>query len=409
MARSEVEVAIIGGGAAGIAAGRRLVAAGVDCLVIEARPRLGGRAWTAHEAGTAIDLGCGWLHSAEGNPWLEIAEAAGRSIDRTPAPWMREGITAGFPAAEQAEFRKAMQAFYGRLAAIEARAADVPAAEFLEPGGRWNPLIDAVGTYIAGAELERVSAADLHAYADSGVNWRVVDGYGAVIAAHGAGLPAVLGCQVLRIDHGGARLRIETAKGTIVAAEAIVTLPSQVLAEGGIAFKPALPEKVQAAAGLPLGLADKLFISLDDPHEFDEDSRLFGNIRRTRTAAYHVRPFGRAQIEAYFGGSLAADLEREGAAAFFDFASSELTALFGSGFARRLEPIRMHRWGADPLARGSYSYAAPGMAGCRRTLAAPVDGRLFFAGEACSEADFSTAHGAYRTGVAAAEAVIAAR
>jgi monoamine oxidase len=69
----------------------------------------------------------------------------------------------------------------------------------------------------------------------------------------------------------------------------------------------------------------------------------------------------------------------------------------------------MHGWKADPFARGSYSYALPGKAGCRQVLAEPVDGRLFFAGEACSRADFSTAHGAYRTGVAAAEAVIAAR
>ena len=69
----------------------------------------------------------------------------------------------------------------------------------------------------------------------------------------------------------------------------------------------------------------------------------------------------------------------------------------------------MHRWGADPFARGSYSYALPGMADCRAALAAPVDDRLFFAGEACSYGDFSTAHGGFNTGVSAADAVIALR
>ena len=64
---------------------------------------------------------------------------------------------------------------------------------------------------------------------------------------------------------------------------------------------------------------------------------------------------------------------------------------------------------ADPCARGSYSYALPGKAECRAVLAGPVDARLFFAGEACSRNDFSTAHGAYRTGIAAAEQAIAAR
>src|SRR5205823_1223865 len=105
------------------------------------------------------------------------------------------------------------------------------------------------------------------------------------------------------------------------------------------------------------------------------------------------RPFGRPQIEAYFGGTLAAELEAGGESAFFDFAVSELTGLLGSAFARRVRPIRIHRWGVDPFSRGSYSYAVPGMADCRATLAAPVDDRLFFAGEACSKNDFSTAHG----------------
>ena len=77
MTNSETEVAIVGGGAAGIAAGRRLREAGIDCLLIEARPRLGGRAWTVRDpSGFALDLGCGWLHSADRNPWTPIAQGA---------------------------------------------------------------------------------------------------------------------------------------------------------------------------------------------------------------------------------------------------------------------------------------------------------------------------------------------
>jgi monoamine oxidase len=116
-----------------------------------------------------------------------------------------------------------------------------------------------------------------------------------------------------------------------------------------------------------------------------------------------LRPFGRPQIEAYFGGRLAADLEVGGERAFFDFAVAELTRHFGHAFAARVKPIQIHPWGSDPFARGSYSYAVPGMATCREKLASPVDNRLFFAGEACSIGDFSTAHGAFFTGVAAAE------
>jgi monoamine oxidase len=164
-----------------------------------------------------------------------------------------------------------------------------------------------------------------------------------------------------------------------------------------------------AAQNLPLGLADKLFLSLERAEEFEKDSRLFGATDRTATATYHLRPFGRPQIEVYFGGRCAADLEASGENAFFDFAVSQLVGLLGSKFAQRVKQIRIHRWRADPFARGSYSYAIPGMADRRAVLAAPVDGRLFFAGEACSRADFSTAHGGWETGITAAEQVLHAR
>ena len=412
MANNDTEVVIIGGGAAGIAAGRRLGKAAIRCLVVEARPRLGGRAWTVTDrSGCALDLGCGWLHSADRNPWVPIAEAQGRSIDKSPPPWARRALPIGFPLPEQEGFAKAQHAFYERLEAAAAKnEPDGPAAALLEPDCRWNNLINAVGTYISGAELDRLSICDFDRYADTGVNWRVAEGYGAAIAGYGENLSVALDCPVLQIDHSGKRLKIETAKGEITADQAIVTLPSALIADKEFLFTPALPKKTEAARGLPLGLADKLFLSLEGADEFDKDSRLFGRTDRAATATYHMRPFGRPQIEVYFGGRLATELEADGEAAFFDFAVSEFKGLLGSGFIRRVKPIHIHRWGADPFSRGSYSYALPGMADCRATLAAPVDDRLFFAGEACSTTgDFSTAHGGYLTGVAAAEQAIAVR
>jgi monoamine oxidase len=407
---SDIEVGIVGGGAAGIAAGRRLAQAGVRCLVIEARPRLGGRAWTiADRSAWPLDLGCGWLHSADRNPWRAIAEQQGRSIDRTPPPWMRPSLVAGFPLSEQGDFFAALQAFYARLDSTAENAVDGPAAALLEPHCRWNSLITAVNTYVSGTELDRLSLHDFNRYDDSGVNWRVVQGYGSTIAAHGADLPLALDCPVRRIDHNGERVRIETATGVITAHQVIVTLPTALLAEEKLLFAPTLPEKTEAAAGLPLGLADKLFLSLDAAEEFAKDSRLFGRTDRIATGAYHFNPFGRPQIEAYFAGTLASELEANGEQAFFDFAVSELTGLFGSAFARRVKPVALHGWRRDPFSGGSYSYALPGKAGCREALARPVNERLFFAGEACSSSDFSTAHGAYLTGVAAAEQVIATR
>jgi len=409
MSSSDTEVAVIGGGAAGIAAARRLHEAGVACVIIEARPRLGGRAWTVTDPdGHGIDLGCGWLHSADRNPWRAIAQAQGLTLDDTPPPWTRPALPVGFSLADQHAFLQAQHRFYERLAAAE-HAPDQPASALLEPGGRWNALLDAVNTYVSGAELAHVSAVDLARYDDSNINWRVVDGLGTAIAGHGVGLAAALDCPVQRIDHGSQRLRIETQRGTFTADQAIVTLPSAVIAQQPDLFAPHLPAKTEAAAGLPLGLADKLFLALDQPDEFEADSRLFGRTDSVATATYHLRPFGRPQIEAYFGGSLAAELEQAGDAAFTDFAVGQLKDLLGNAFARRVRPLCVHAWRRDPFARGSYSYARPGHAEARAVLAASVDDRLFFAGEACSLADFSTAHGAYLTGAAAAETVIAAR
>jgi monoamine oxidase len=410
MPNSDFETVVVGGGAAGIAAARRLHQAGVDCLIVEARARLGGRAWTvAGPSGSALDLGCGWLHSADRNPWVAVAEEQGRTIDKTPPPWRRRSSSLGFTEDSRLEFLKAQEEFFSRVSEGAQKEPDVPAAALMEAGCRWNNLINAVGTYISGAELDRVSARDFDNFEDTGVNWRVVEGYGATIAACGENYPVAINCPVLRIDHHGKRLKIETQQGGITADQAIVTIPSAVLAEADNLFSPALPDKTQAAQGLPLGLADKLFLSLENAEEFEKDSRLFGATDRTATATYHLRPFGRPQIEVFFGGTLAAELEQADERAFFDFAVSELTGLLGSAFSQRVKPIHIHRWAADPFARGSYSYARPGMADCRVKLAASVNNRLFFAGEACSPGDFSTAHGGWITGVAAAEQVLSVR
>lgn len=402
-------VAIVGGGAAGIAAGRTLHDAGVDALVLEARDRLGGRAWTVEiAAGVPVDLGCGWLHSADRNPWREIAAAEGFTVDRTPPPWSRPVPPIGTPPAGQAGIGAAMGAFREAVHAFRDDQADRPASTFLDPGGRWDGVLNAVSTYYSGAELDRISARDLVRYEDTGVNWRVVEGYGRAIVAHGAQLPVKLDCAVQRIDRSGKHLVVETDDGPVTADAVIVTLPSDLIAKNEAFFRPALPEKAAAASGLPLGLADKLYLSLAGADEIRSESRAFGRTDTAATAAYHFRPFGRPVVEAYFGGALAAELEKGGEAAFFDFASAELTQLYGGDFARRLKPLAHHAWGADPCALGSYSYARPGHADDPTALAAPVEDRIFFAGEACSTTDFSTAHGAYLTGVEAARQAMAA-
>ena len=118
---SETEVAVIGGGAAGIAAARRLTDARVPCLLIEARDRLGGRAYTVSHDGHGIDLGCGWLHSAETNPFVEIAEQQGRRLDRSTPAWGRPALERNFPLAEQRDYQQATAAYFERLSELAGR------------------------------------------------------------------------------------------------------------------------------------------------------------------------------------------------------------------------------------------------------------------------------------------------
>lgn len=410
---SSPDVAIIGAGAAGLGAWRALAGSGLQCSVLEARPRPGGRAWSVrleHGAGAGfiMDMGCGWLHSADVNPYVPLARGMGFAIDESTPPWQRETPEEFFPASDHGAFRQAQALFEARIEAAATQAPDRPAGDLLEPDCRWNGLLDAISTYVNGAELAHISTHDLASYHDSEINYRVRAGYGTLIAAIGQGAPLAAGCPVSRIRHGGARITVETARGTVSARAVIVTLPTSVLAAGGIAFDPPLPDKLEAAAGLPLGHNNKLFLAVGDAEGLPDGGFAFGRRDRADCASYHFRPFGAPLIEAYFGGALARDLEAGGLAAFADHALAELTDLLGSDWRRRIVPVSVSNWSSDEFAQGSYSHALPCHADKRAILAAPVDGRIFFAGEATSPHFFSTAHGAYESGVRAAGEVLVA-
>jgi monoamine oxidase len=173
-----------------------------------------------------------------------------------------------------------------------------------------------------------------------------------------------------------------------------------------VTFTPALPDHLAAAASLPLGLADKLYFTLDQPEAFERDTRIVGATDRTDTGSYTLRPRGRPMIEGYFGGDYARALEKGGLPAFVAAAHGEIASAMGNGILKRLTPVLATGWASDPLAQGSYSHALPGQAAARSVLARPIDGRLVFAGEATSPHFFSTAHGAFESGLTAARAVI---
>src|SRR3954471_1926972 len=236
---STVDVAIIGAGAAGLGAANALKGSGLSIIVLEARDRVGGRPHTKQAAPYIVfDVGCGWLHSADKNGFVPIAERLGFEINKDLPPWRERAYGKAFPQEDRAEFIRALDEFYDRAeeaAEVAKRAGrDEPANRSLEAGNRWNPMIDAISTYINGAELDRVSILDMDAYEDTNFNWRVRRGYGALVAAYGAACPLALNCAVTLIDHAAKRVRLETSRGTLTADKVIVTVPTNLIADEAI-------------------------------------------------------------------------------------------------------------------------------------------------------------------------------
>src|SRR5204862_873233 len=182
---------------------------------------------------------------------------------------------------------------------------------------------------------------------DSEINWRIRRGYGALVSAYGARVPVALNTQVTLIDHSGRLIRIETSQGTLTAKKVIVTVPTDILATEKVRFVPALPKKVAAAAGLPLGLADKVVLTVESPNDLPVDGHMRGAIDRVATGSYQLRPFGQPCIEGYFGGRFARALEEAGDGALGAAAIDEVVALLGSDYRSRLRPLAASRWAMD--------------------------------------------------------------
>ena len=367
------DVAIIGGGAAGIGAARRLATSELSTLLLEASQRIGGRANTINVSGHALDLGCGWLHSADRNPWVDIAEASGFAVERRRSAWNQQYRDLGFSPEDQDAADEAYAAWHGRLMS------DPPqsdcAADALEPGGMWNGYLQALSGYISGVDLERLSITDYLAYdaASTRYNWRVPAGYGTLVAASLPPRVALrLATPVGAINLEAAGVTIATRAGSINARTVILTVSTAVIVGGLIKLPAELDEWRHAAANLPLGRNEKLFLEIVGDNPFEPETHVIGDPRNPRTGSYYIRPFGRPVIEGFFGGEGAEVLAEHGPAAGFAYAIEELAALFGSDVRRRLRPLAVSNWSRMDSVGGGYSYALPGKCAVAGHLGSPI-------------------------------------
>jgi monoamine oxidase len=405
----EPDVVIIGAGAAGTGAARTLAKAGLKTLVLEALDRKGGRAWTKTAAGSVVDLGCGWLHSGDRNPWTRIAGEIAIAVDRRPSAWGGQFRDLGFTPSERDGAHIAFERWTDRVSATPPLS-DI-AADALDPADGWTSYLQALSGYISGDELEHISCKDYAAYneASTDFNWRVATGYGALVrAAIPAEATVRLSTPVEAIGLDGGRVEIKTSVGIVRADAVIVTISTNILAGDTIRWPSVLDAWREAAARLPLGANEKLFLEIIGSAPFEDETHLIGDPRDASTGSYYIRPFGQPVIECFLGGAGARAVAERGHEAAFARATDQLAHLFGSNIRRNLRPLIASDWTRTASIGGAYSHALPGHSDARLTLARSYDERVFFAGEATHSTDFSTAHGALQSGERAAHEVIAA-
>ena len=408
---SSVDVAIVGAGAAGIAAARRVIAAGRSCVVLEARDRIGGRCVTdATRFDVPCDLGAHWLHAAALTPFPALARELGVALASADD---EESLWVGRRRASDDEldtFSGGIEAFTRAIREAGRRGIDVAAAEMMPRGlGALADLVAfAVGPNDCGKDLDHVSTLDF-ARSREGTNHLFAGGYGAFLARLAEGLPIATGVAVARIDRTGPRVALETSAGRLDAAAVIVTASTDVLARGGIRFDPPLPpDQEDALAGLSLGVYERTILEIPgNPFRFRDDEDVFFVRPGKRTLRLSADVGGSALVFADAGGSFAEDLVKAGERAMVDFAASLLVETFGAHARKAIRRTHATAWRRDPWIGGGFSCAEPGHGDDRTLLRRAVGERLWLAGEATHPTLWGTVGGAYLEGERAAGEALA--
>ncbi|MGJ3264211.1 MAG: flavin monoamine oxidase family protein [Salinarimonas sp.] len=405
-------MAILGAGAAGIAAARRLLATGLSVVLIEARDRVGGRALTASIAGQAVDIGAHWLHAADENGLVGEARRLGLPLfDAPQEPRLILGADEA-DALETRAFHAAWDDLVDAIREIGAGADLAPASAALDglaPEARRfrDMLAFAHGPFACGAGLETIGAADFAAARDD-LDLFVAGGYGALVARLADGLPVALATRATRIDASGPRVQVETDRGTLHARALVVTVPVPILARGGIVFDPPLPAATRDALGALRPAAYEHVVlswpggplreAANTTVAFDGDAaENLGLLANFDGGVLHYADLGGALV-----GHLGAPEARAA------FVRDSLAARFGREAVAGLRVLHASGWGEDPLSACAWTIAPPGAHGARAALRDPIHGRILLAGEATSSTLWGTIGGAWAEGERAARDVAAA-
>ena len=404
-----IDVIIVGAGAAGIAAARRIAAAGRRYMLLEASDHIGGRCVTDTTSfGVPFDRGAHWLYAPTINPLTRLTPR--RAVEIYPAPPSQK-IRIGRRFAREGELEDFLAAEVRATRAIDdaARKADVPCAQVMPNDlADWRGTVEfMLGPFLSGKDLAQLSALDFSRAAERTTANFCRQGLGALLAALAEGVNVQLSTPVKAIDSRGA-LKVQTAKGTLTGRAVIVTVSTNVIAAGRIQFTPELPHRTIDVFGrLSLGSYDHIALELaGNPLGLDSDDLVFEKSADTHTAAMLANVSGTPLCMIEVAGAFGRDLAAKGEAAMVAFASDWLASLYGAEIKKAIGRSRATRWNNEPWILGAASAAVPGGQLSRRILMEPVNDAVWFAGEAAHETLWGTVGGAWDSGERAADAVL---
>jgi monoamine oxidase len=421
---------------AGLAAARILHDTGFQVTVLEARDRIGGRTWTDESLGVPCDLGASWVHGADDNPLTDWAEAIGLPLVYTPTSRRRfyrggswrsqeemvraswRGVSAAALRMWFAERRSARSRRQSgqaiALAAAIGPVLDNPVLPLADR--RFLAWLISVSEGVQGAPAEAIDLAEWYPREATGVNAMPLGGYRGLVADAAAGLDIRCSCAVDAVAHDRQGVTLYTQAGPFTADAVVITVPLSLLKSQRIVFDPPLPE-VKAAAIDRIGFGgdavlNKVFLRFPQRFWPDMQDRCVGLPQEPQGRGFfsnwvNLEPLlGQPLLVGFASGRTAAKLDREADdAVIVDAALGTLRRMFGCRIPD-ITGYRLTRWLSDPWAGGSYSYAHVACrAGDRAAYAAPIDNRVFFAGEAAADVDYGTVQAALLTGDRAARAI----
>lgn len=406
----EADIVVIGAGAAGIAAARRIMATGRKVIVVEAASRIGGRCITDSTTfDTPFDRGARWMHNPDTNPMIRLARSAG--LDVLPAP-LGQKIRIGRRNARPGEIEQFLAALVRANRAIDEAARgklDTSCASVLPKDlGDWTGAVEFVlGASFAGKDLKELSAIDKGRAQDRNVAIACRQGLGTLVAKLGEQAPVALSMPASRIVWSNRAVSVETQAGQIAARAVIVTVSTNVLTSGAIKFTPDIPKRtLDAASKLGLGSYDRIMLQLPgNPLGLSHDDILIEQSNSTRTALMFANIGASSLCSIDVGGAFGRDLSGQGDKAMAAFAREWITKLFGSEAAAAVQKTSATRWNASPFVMGAMSAASPGGQLSRKILTEPI-GNVFLAGEATHETLWGTVDGAWESGERAADAAL---